>query len=136
VLIAPATQREQHRAQARKLKQIEKENRQQEEREQGKAMFENSSSTKGRKLGGAVPAFPSECCLTLRCGCSQEETKVPSDGPTCVCCLLTTVLGRIVKLQTERHPKAWRRMRLRIGHLTQKDARQADCSLELLDDAL
>merc|ERR1712086_1034518 len=38
--------------QARKLKQIEKENRQQEEREQGKAMFENSSSTKGRKLGG------------------------------------------------------------------------------------
>merc|ERR1711865_1225975 len=39
--------------QARKLKQIEKENRQQEEREQGKAMFENSSSTKGRKLGGA-----------------------------------------------------------------------------------
>merc|ERR1712086_358950 len=39
--------------QARKLKQIEKENRQQEEREQGKAMFENSSSTKGRKLGRA-----------------------------------------------------------------------------------
>ena len=102
MLIAPGTQREQHRAQARKLKQIEKENRQQEEREQGKAMFENSSSTKGRKLGGAVPAFPSECCLTLRCGCSQEETKVPSDGPTCVCCLLTVVLGRIVKLQTER----------------------------------
>merc|ERR1712086_265633 len=104
--------------QARKLKQIEKENRQQEEREQGKAMFENSSSTKGRKLGGAVPAFPSECCLTLRCGCSQEETKVPSDGPICVCCLLIVVLGRTFKLQTEWHPKAWRRMRLRIGHLT------------------
>ena len=82
MLPAPATQREQQRAQARKLKQIEKEQRQQQEREQGKAMFENSSSTKGRKLGGAVPAFPSERCLTLRCGCSQEETKVLSDRPT------------------------------------------------------
>ena len=118
MLPAPATQREQQRAQARKLKQIEKEQRQQEEREQGKAMFENSSSTKGRKLGGAVPAFPSEHCLTLWCGCSQEETKVPSDGPTCACCLLSMVWGRILKLQTERHPKAWRRMRLRIGRLT------------------
>merc|ERR1712070_339649 len=38
--------------QARKLKQIEKEKRQQEERERGKAMYEDSNSTMGRKLGG------------------------------------------------------------------------------------